>query len=88
MVDVLVGTPVTTVFYTLNGSRTRIGTVITTEPGTCLEIRVPGRANVVPRRYDREGITWIRGHHAPDSEQALALQAAWALSGYGHRTKP
>ncbi len=26
-----------------------------------------------------EGVVWIRGHHAPDSRQALALLAALAL---------
>ncbi len=37
-----------------------------------------GTLTVIRRRED-EGITWIRGHHAPHSEEALALVAAWML---------
>lgn len=31
-------------------------------------------------KLDREGISWIRGHHAADSEEVKALLAAAALS--------
>ena len=27
-----------------------------------------------------EGITWLRGHHAPDSPEVKALLASWILS--------
>ncbi len=32
------------------------------------------------RKLDAEGIEWIRGHHAPDSPEVLALLAAGALA--------
>lgn len=31
------------------------------------------------RRFDDEGVKWIRGHHAPDAEAVRALRAARAL---------
>ncbi len=34
---------------------------------------------VVSRHREDEGRTWIRGHHAPHSEEAQALVAAWML---------
>ncbi len=87
MVGVLVGTPVTTV-YRDKTPHTILGKVVTADPSsTCLEVQLSepmGPAHLFnaprPRRYDREGITWIRGHHAPESEEAQALLAAWMLT--------
>jgi hypothetical protein len=30
-----------------------------------------------------EGVSWIRGHHADDSPEALAMLVAWALGFEG-----
>jgi len=35
-----------------------------------------------------EGCVWIRGHHAPESEQACALLASGALVGWGQLAAP
>ncbi len=90
MKPIAVGDPITTVFNRRDDSCTMLGMVVgSNSTGTCLKARIQDRPealnSVVPRRFDREGITWIRGHHAPESEEALALRAAWALSGYGVR---
>lgn len=37
-------------------------------------------ARTVQLRREQEGVTWIRGHHADDSEEGLALMAANALT--------
>lgn len=81
----LVGAPITAVYRTGKTSHTTIGEVIEIDDGTCLRVRTQDpiglfQRTVVPRRYDREGRTWIRGHHAPESEEAQALLAAWILT--------
>jgi hypothetical protein len=40
---------------------------------------VAGLAHTFNFAVDGEGITWIRGHHGPESETLRALQAAWLL---------
>lgn len=35
------------------------------------------------RLYGGEGVTWIRGHHDPDSEKVQALLVAYAISVNG-----
>lgn len=31
-------------------------------------------------RFDEEGVTWLRGHHLPDSKEVAGLRVAQALS--------
>lgn len=38
-----------------------------------------GRIAVGPYYNEREGITWIRGHHTPNSLEGSALLSAYAL---------
>lgn len=46
--------------------------------GINIVIRLTDRTSV-GRSLPREGVSWIRGHHGPDSDEAKALLAAWSL---------
>jgi hypothetical protein len=45
--------------------------------------RTPNGSFGWPLLLHDEGVRWIRGHHAPNSQEVLALQAAFALAGSG-----
>lgn len=52
--------------------------VFTLPGGEVFNVRVGSRLPM--HRGENEGVTWIRGHHEPDSPEVRALQAASALA--------